>query len=69
MSTYKNIQSYVKRKYGFVPKTCWIAHAKELCGIPVRTAPNRGSQQRRQELCLSNKLLAIKDAFRHFGLL
>ena len=33
MSTYRRIQEYVKRQYGFTPKTCWIAHVKELCGL------------------------------------
>ena len=33
MATYKEIQAYVKEKYGFQPKTCWIAHMKEVCGI------------------------------------
>ena len=36
MATYKEIQGYVKETYGFLPKTCWIAHMKELCGIPVK---------------------------------
>lgn len=33
MATYKEIQKYVKDIHGFVPKTCWIAHMKEVCGI------------------------------------
>ena len=41
MATYKEIQAYVKDKYGFQPKMCWIAHMKEVCGIPVKNAPNR----------------------------
>lgn len=41
MATYKEIQGYVKETYGFSPKTCWIAHMKEVCGIPVKNAPNR----------------------------
>lgn len=32
MATYKEIQQYVKLKYGFTPKTCWIAHMKEMYG-------------------------------------
>jgi len=41
MATYTDIQFYVLKKNGFVPETCWIAHAKEICGIPMREAPNR----------------------------
>ena len=36
MATYEEIQDYIKQKYGFTPKTCWIAHVKEICGLPVR---------------------------------
>lgn len=45
MATYKQIQEYVKYNYGFVPKTCWIAHMKEVCGIYVKKAPNRISPE------------------------
>jgi len=68
MSTYLKIQAYVKARYGFEPKTCWIADAKEKCGIPVREAWNR-QPGRRKHPCPENKLPAIKDAFEHFGLL
>ena len=40
-ATYKEIQEYAKVNYGFVPKTCWITHMKEVCGIAVKNAPNR----------------------------
>ena len=43
MATYKEIQEYVKDKYGFQPKTCWIAHMKEVCGLPVKVAVNEKS--------------------------
>ena len=66
--TYAKIQEYVKREYGYVPKTCWIADAKELCGLRTRTAWNRKSEQRKHS-CPKNKLQDIKDAFCHFGLL
>jgi hypothetical protein len=66
--TYKKIQKYVKSKYGFVPKTCWIAHAKQLCGLPVRNAWNRKGEQRKHP-CPKKNLEAIKEALNHFGLL
>jgi len=66
--TYAKIQEYVKRKYGFVIKTCWIADAKQLCGLPVRTAWNRKGK-RRKHPCPKEKLDSIKKAFNHFGLL
>ena len=68
MATYLEIQAYVKAKHGFVPKTCWIAHAKELCGIPVSKAPNRIDPNERVDPCPDDKFQAIKEAFRHFGM-
>ena len=32
MATYAEIAECVKRQSGFTPKTCWIAHVKELNG-------------------------------------
>ena len=55
MATYKEIQGYVKETYGFLPKTCWIAHMKELCGIPVKNAPNRISPSHREKPCPPEK--------------
>jgi hypothetical protein len=39
---YRAMQQYVKDKFGFVPKTCWIAHRKEVLGFSPRPAWNRG---------------------------
>jgi len=66
--SYLKIQEYVKKKHGFVPQTCWIAHAKEKCGLKVRRAANRKSNKRKHP-CPDNKFPAIKDALRHFGYL
>lgn len=69
MATYKEIQGYVKETYGFLPKTCWIAHMKELCGIPVKNAPNRISPSHREKTCPPEKMPYVKEAFRHFGMI
>lgn len=69
MATYPDIQHYVMKKYGFVPTTCWIAHAKELCGIPVRKASNRIDPEIRIDPCPEDKLPAIRDAFKFFGMI
>jgi len=69
MATYPDIQLYVMKKYGFVPMTCWIAHAKELCGIPVRKASNRIDPSKRIDPCPESKLPAIRDAFKYFGMI
>lgn len=68
MATYQEIQDWVKRRYGFVPKTCWIADVKAQCGLPVRRAPNRRGIQRLAP-CPPGKIEAIKAAFLHFGMI
>lgn len=60
MKTYKEIQEYVKKKYGFTPKTCWIADVKEKCGISVRKAWNR--KGKRKHPCPKSKFQAIREA-------
>lgn len=67
MATYKEIQDYVDQKYGFEPKTCWIAHVKELSGLPVRKAWNREGE--RNNPCPPGKVERIKEAFRYFGMI
>ena len=67
MAIYKQIQANVKHKYGFVPKTCWIAHVKEICGLPLKKAWNRKGE--RINPCPSGKIEFIKDAFRHFKMI
>lgn len=32
VAIYKEIQEYVKVNFGNTPKTCWIAHSKEIYG-------------------------------------
>jgi hypothetical protein len=68
MATYKQIQAWVKQKYGFVPETCWIAHVKHLCGLAMREAPNRQGIERVKP-CPPEKVEPIRSAFRHFGML
>ena len=68
MATYKDIAAWVKERYGFSIKTCWIAHCKELYGLPVGTAPNRQGEGRTNP-CPTDKQPAIRAAFQHFGML
>jgi hypothetical protein len=68
MATYEQIQNYVKNNYSYKLKTCWIAHVKELCGLPVRKAWNRKREQRIIP-CPEDKIEDIKCAFRHFGMI
>jgi len=68
MATYREIQAYVKAQYDFVPKTCWIAHAKEIAGLDVEPAWKRQSSKR-QVPCPPDKVKPILVAFRHFKML
>ena len=65
MATYRQIQDWVKQQYGFVPKTCWIAHVKEMSGITLRKAANRLGEQRRMP-CPQDKVEPIRAALKHF---
>ena len=69
LATYKEIQAYVKTNYGFTPKTCWIPHIKEVCGIPVKNAPNRILPDRREKPCPLEKQKYIEQAFRYFNMI
>jgi len=69
MATYKKIQEYIKKKYGFTVKTCWIAHVKEMCGLNPRIAANRYSLRSRENPCPADKIEPIKDTFKHFSMI
>ena len=69
MATYKEIQDYVKNKYGYSVKTCWIAHMKEKCGLPRKNAHNRFDPAKRVNPCPKNKEDAIKSAFIYFNMI
>ena len=68
MATYNEIQAYVKAQHGFVPKTCWIAHVKEIAGLEVEPAWNRRSKKR-QVPCPPDKVKPITAALRHFKMI
>lgn len=68
MGTYAQLQQWVEEHFGFMPQTCWIAHCKELYGLPRRDAPNRQGA-RRVKPCPPEKREAIAAAFRHFRLI
>ena len=69
MSTYQQIQEFVREKYGFTVKTCWIAHVKEISGLTPRIAPNRTDNTKRINPCPPDKIEPIKQALRHFGII
>ena len=68
MATYKQINDWIKSNYDFTVKTCWIAHAKEICDIPVKQSHNRSDPNVRTKPCPNEKLVYIKKAFEHFNM-
>ena len=62
-ATDQEVQKWISRQHGFVPESAWIAYCKELFGI---AAPGTSSNE---NPCPPEKVAAIKQAFRHFGLI
>ncbi len=65
MPTYEAIQHEVRITFGFVPKTCWIAHVFELLDKKLGVAPNRIDPIIRKCPCPSEKQAAIVEALRN----
>ena len=61
------IRNWVLREHGLTVELAWIADCKRECGIPVDDV--RAFQQSRFSPCPPEKRPAIKQAFRHFGML
>jgi hypothetical protein len=69
MATDGEIQRFVQGRHGFIPKAGWIAHVKEVHGIPTLRGANRAHRDRKVEPCPPEKREAIEEAFRHFGMM
>ncbi len=68
--TYKRIQEYVQKMYGFKVHTAYIAEVKRMVGLDMHKAPNAVEQKKHEyHPCPPEKVEAIKDALRHFGLI
>lgn len=63
MATYKDIQIHIKQKHGIVAQSCWIAHVKELNGLPLRGKRT----MERVKPCPPQWRAAIEEAMRHYG--
>jgi len=68
MGIYRRVQKDVKKHDGYIPKSCWIAHMKEKCGLPVRTAWNRVGAVR-QVPCPAGKQNSIRASFKRLGII
>jgi len=69
MATDVEIQKFVQRRHGFIPKTGWIAHVKEVHNIPTLREAKRARRDRAIEPCPPEKREAIEEALRHFGVI
>jgi hypothetical protein len=61
--TDQEIQKWISRQHGFLPESAWLLHCKEQFGLVAPgTAPAENP-------CPPEKVAAIMQAFRRFGLL
>lgn len=69
-ATYEQIREYVKEQTGLHVTNLNIAQIKRKCGIIERENYNLPkSEDSKQPNCTKEKEEAIKDAFRHFGII
>ncbi len=66
MATYAEIQEYVRARCGRTVKTCWIAHVKELTGLPVKRSHKRMPGSPRKHPCPNWARPIIQGAMQHF---
>ena len=69
MATNAEIQKFVQRHHGFIPKPGWIAHVKEVHGVATLRGAARIRRGRDSEPCPPEKREAIEEALRHFGVI
>lgn len=67
MATYKQFQEYAKFQKSYTPKTCWIAHDKELTGLPVKKSICKKGE--RKHPCPKEKPQDIQEAFIFYKML
>jgi hypothetical protein len=65
MTTDAEIQKCVRRHQGFIPKLGWIAHVKEVHGVPTLRGATRARRVRNVVPCPPEKREAIEEALRH----
>lgn len=68
--TYKMIQEYVKKKYGFKVHTAYIAEVKRALRLTMYDAPNAVEELKQpKKHPPKEKVEAIKDALKYFEVL
>ncbi|MGB4765719.1 MAG: hypothetical protein WBH09_02280 [Rugosibacter sp.] len=69
MATYSQIQEDIRIRHSLSVKTCWIAHVKELNGLPLRAAPNRKRPDARVAPCPEPMRPIIEESMRRLGMI
>ncbi len=69
MATYAQIDAEVRRRFGYAPKPCWIAHVKSHHGLTTRIAYNRANPNVRKHPCPPEKWADIEAVIRSFGMI
>ena len=66
-TTYKMIQEYVEKKYGFKVHTAYIAEVKRSLGVTMYDAPNATEELKHpRKHPLKEKVEAITEALKYF---
>lgn len=68
--TYKMIQEYIENKYKFKVHTAYFAEVKRDLRLPMYDAPNTVEELKHERKHPTpEKVEAIKDAFKHYGII
>lgn len=68
--TYKMIQEYVEKKYGFKVHTAYITEVKRSLGLTMYDAPNAVEELKHpRKRPPKEKLKAITEALKYFGVI
>ena len=68
--TYKMIQEYIEKTYGFKVHTAYIAEVKRDLGLPMYGAPNAVEELKRTRSHSSPQMVeAIKETLKHFEII
>ena len=69
MATYKNIQDDVKNIHNITITIGWIAHVKELNGLPLKKVNYRAPITDREHKCPDDVIPIIEESMRRLGML
>jgi hypothetical protein len=69
MATCRMIQDEIRRRHGYVAKTCWIAAVKRTHGLTRGPSPNRRDPHHPLHPCPAGKVADIEAALRRFRMI